>query len=215
MGTPCMNHIRWMTPRAAILLLTGFFLPFSLTAQVPARGRIPRFATVDSANPSNAALQAYISSLRFVTDHVSADVRVMDPAHPNQIARVEPAEGVNLLTLGEFRSAGRITARIENLRGEPINRFALEPKGKTYLWIQYVHEQLKGVLISTDSTGTIVARKPVRVRPVGTDHPRFVRQPLARFGTDTTTYSMMLSVCGFCPQTGWCYGDSTGTATWY
>lgn len=210
MLSPGMNHIRWMTTSAALVVITAMGCPPS-SAQGPTPAA--RFATVDSANPSNDLLRAYIQSLRFLKDHVSSDVRMMDSAHVNQIARVEPAEGVELLTAGHLTRGGRITARIQNLRGQPISRFAVAPKGTTYLWVQYLREQWKGVLISTDSTGAIVGRAPVRVSAALGDHPSKVSQALARFSMDST-YALAARLCVPCPQYGWCWADSLGTATW-
>ena len=65
----------------------------------------------------------------------------------------------------------------------------------------------------TDSTGAILRRVPVRVNPLRLAHPRFVRQALARLGTDSTG-TMALVLCAPCPPWGWCRADSTGTATW-
>jgi hypothetical protein len=203
--------MNWMTLRVGVLLV-GMLGSAVTTAQTQVSRR-PRFAVVDSTHPTDEVLRAYIGSLRFLSDHISADQRMLDPSHPNLVLRAEPLADNYLVTERQLRVAGRITARLVNRGVDPIDRFALAPRGTTYLWIQYAGESPKGVLISTDSTGAILRRVPVRVNRLRLEHPRFVRQALARLGTDSTG-TMVLLLCAPCPTWGWCQSDSTGTATW-
>ena len=202
-----------MTTGALVLLLAPL-CSSPCAAQAATPPRRARFAEVDSANPPNAALRAYIASVRFLTDHVSGDVRMLDAAHTNLIVRIEPAAGNHLINASQLATAGRVVARLSNRGADPINRFALEPRGKTYLWVQYVHERWKGVLISTDSLGNIVGRSPVAVTPETTDHPRRVLQPMARFIVDSTTAMVYGPCIPACSPLGWCRSDSTRTGAW-
>ena len=202
-----------MTTGALVLLLAPL-CSSPCAAQTATPPRRARFAEVDSANPPNAALRAYIASVRFLTDHVSGDIRMLDAAHTNLIVRIEPAAGNHLINASQLARAGRVVARLINRGADPINRFALEPKGKTYLWVQYVHERWKGVLISADSLGNIVGRSPVAVTPDRTDHPRRVLQPVARFLADSTTAMVYASCIPACSPLGWCRSDSTRTRDW-
>ena len=202
-----------MTTGALVLLLAPL-CSSPCAAQAATPPRRARFAEVDSSNPPNAALRAYIASVRFLTDHVSGDVRMLDAAHTNLIVRIEPAAGNHLINASQLATAGRVVARLSNRGADPINRFALEPRGKTYLWVQYVHERWKGVLISTDSLGNIVGRSPVAVTPETTDHPRRVLQPMARFIVDSTTAMVYGPCIPACSPLGWCRSDSTRTGAW-
>jgi len=202
-----------MTTGALVLLLAPL-CSSPCAAQTATPPRRARFAEVDSANPPNAALRAYIASVRFLTDHVSGDIRMLDAAHTNLIVRIEPAAGNHLINASQLAAAGRVVARLSNRGADPINRFALEPRGKTYLWVQYVHERWKGVLISTDSLGNIVGRSPVAVTPETTDHPRRVLQPMARFIVDSTTAMVYGPCIPACSPLGWCRSDSTRTGAW-
>ena len=202
-----------MTTGALVLLLAPL-CSSPCAAQAATPPRRARFAEVDSSNPPNAALRAYIASVRFLTDHVSGDVRMLDAAHTNLIVRIEPAAGNHLINASQLATAGRVVARLSNRGADPINRFALEPRGKTYLWVQYVHERWKGVLISTDSLGNIVGRSPVAVTPETTDHPRRVLQPMARFIVDSTTAMVYGPCIPACSPLGWCRSDSTRTRVW-
>jgi hypothetical protein len=196
----------------ALVLLLAPLCSSPCEAQTPPR-RAP-FAEVDSANPSDAALRAYIASVRFLTDHVSGDLRMLDAAHTNLIVRIEPAAGNHLINASQLATAGRVVARLSNRGADSINRFALVPRGTTYLWVQYVHELWKGVLISTDSLGNIVGRSPVAVKPDTTDHPRRVLQPMARFITDSLTAKVLSQCIPACSPLGWCRSDSTRTRAW-
>jgi len=202
-----------MTTGALVLLLAPL-CSSPCAAQAATPPRRARFAEVDSSNPPNAALRAYIASVRFLTDHVSGDVRMLDAAHTNLIVRIEPAAGNHLINASQLATAGRLVARLSNRGADPINRFALEPRGKTYLWVQYVHERWKGVLISADSLGNIVGRSPVAVTPDTTDHPRRVLQPMARFIVDSTTAMVYGPCIPACSPLGWCRSDSTRTGAW-
>ena len=202
-----------MTTGALVLLLAPL-CSSPCAAQTATPPRRARFAEVDSSNPPNAALRAYIASVRFLTDHVSGDIRMLDAAHTNLIVRIEPAAGNHLINASQLATAGRVVARLSNRGADPINRFALEPRGKTYLWVQYVHERWKGVLISTDSLGNIVGRSPVAVTPETTDHPRRVLQPMARFIVDSTTAMVYGPCIPACSPLGWCRSDSTRTGAW-
>ena len=202
-----------MTTGALVLLLAPL-CSSPCAAQAATPPRRARFAEVDSSNPPNAALRAYIASVRFLTDHVSGDIRMLDAAHTNLIVRIEPAAGNHLINASQLARAGRVVARLINRGADPINRFALEPKGKTYLWVQYVHERWKGVLISADSLGNIVGRSPVAVTPDRTDHPRRVLQPMARFIVDSTTAMVYGPCIPACSPLGWCRSDSTRTGAW-
>ena len=202
-----------MTTGALVLLLAPL-CSSPCAAQAATPPRRARFAEVDSSNPPNAALRAYIASVRFLTDHVSGDVRMLDAAHTNLIVRIEPAAGNHLINASQLATAGRVVARLSNRGADPINRFALEPRGKTYLWVQYVHERWKGVLISADSLGNIVGRSPVAVTPETTDHPRRVLQPMARFIVDSTTAMVYGPCIPACSPLGWCRSDSTRTGAW-
>ncbi|PYP94082.1 MAG: hypothetical protein DMD38_16420 [Gemmatimonadetes bacterium] len=212
MGTFRSQQVNWMTPSVAALVVG--MLGCSVSVAQTQVSRPPPFAVVDSARPNDEMLRAYIHSLTFLSDHISADQRMLDPAHANLVLRAEPVADNYLITEGQLRVAGRITARLVNRGMDPIDRFALAPKGTTYLWIQYAGESPRGVLISTDSTGAIRRRVPVRVNPLRLGHPRFVKQALARLGTDSTG-TMVLVLCAPCPPWGWCRADSVGTATWY
>ena len=204
--------MNWMTPRVAALVagMLGSLLSVAQT-QV---SRPPRFAVVDSSHPTDEALLAYIHSLTFLSDHISADQRMLDPAHSNLVLRAEPVVDNYRVMEAPFRGAGRITARLVNRSAEPIDQFALAPRGTTYLWIQYGGESPKGVLISTDSTGAILRRVPVRINPLQLAHPKFVRQALARLGTDSTGTIVLVLCAPGCPPWGWCRADFAGTATW-
>jgi len=201
-----------MTPRVGALLVG--MLGSAISTVQSQVSRRPSFAVVDSAHPTDEALRAYISSLNFLSDHISGDQRMLDPAHTNLVLRADPVVDNYLITEAQLHVAGRITARLVNRGADPIDRFALAPKGTTYLWIQYAGESPRGVLISTDSTGAILRRVPVRVNPLRLAHPRFVKQALARLGTDSTG-TMVLVLCAPCPPYGWCRADSVGTASWY
>ena len=203
--------MNWMTPRV-VALLVGM-LGSSVSVAQTQVSRPPPFAVVDSAHPTDEMLRTYIRSLRFLSDHISSDQRMLDAAHTNLILRMDPVADNYLTTEAQLRERGRITARLVNRGADPINRFGVAPRGTTYLWIQYAGESPKGVLISTDSTGAILRRVPVRLSPERLDHPRFVKQALTRLGTDSTN-TMIVAMCAPCPPWGWCRGDSLGTAGW-
>jgi hypothetical protein len=203
--------MNWMTPRVGVLLV-GMLGSAVTTAQTQVSRR-PPFAVVDSTHPTDEVLRAYIRSLSFLSDHISADQRMLDPAHPNLVLRAEPVVDNYRIKESQLKVAGRITARLVNRGAEPIDRFALAPRGTTYFWIQYAGKAPKGVLISTDSTGAILRRLPVRVDTLRLAHPQFVRQALARLGTDSIGTTVVV-LCGPCPLWGWCRGGSIGTATW-
>lgn len=212
MGTS-RSQVNSMTPRA-VALLVGM-LGTSVSVARTQVSRPPPFAVVDSARPTNEVLRAYIHSLSFLSDHISGDQRMLDPAHPNIIVQVQPLVDNYLITEAHLKVAGRITARLVNRSAEAVNRFALEPKGTTYLWIHYVAGTPRAVLISTDSTGEIRRRVPVRASPIRLAHPRFVKQALARLGTDSTTNTLIAFLCAPCPPWGWCRADSLGTMESY
>ena len=212
MGTSGSQQVTWLTPKVVPLLVGMLGSPVSVVhAQA---SKPPSFAVVDSARPSDEVLRAYIHTLSFLSDHISSDQRMLDPAHSTLILRLEPVVDNYLVTEPQLRVAGRITARLVNRGADSISRFALEPKGTTYLWMQYVGGYPRAVLISTDSTGAIRRRVPVRVSPETLDHPRFIRQALSRLWTDSTTNTMVVAMCAPCPPWGWCRADSLGTAAW-
>jgi len=213
MPTPSMTNARWIIANAAVVLLLAALWTPRGAAQVPPPPRA--FTVVDSAHPLDAALRAYIGSLRFLTDHVSGDVRMLDADHTNLIIRIEPAVGNHLINASQLARSGRIVARLVNRGGDPISRFALAPKGKTYVWVQYIHEAWRGALISTDSLGAIVGRSPIAITPVSIDHPARVLQPVARFITDSVTTKVLAQCWPSCSPLGWCRGDTTRSATWY
>ena len=82
--------------------------------------RPPPFAVVDSARPSDEMLRAYIRSLSFLSDHISGDQRMLDPAHTNLVLRADPVADNYLITEPQLRVAGRITARLVNRGADPI-----------------------------------------------------------------------------------------------
>lgn len=179
-------------------------------SQVPP---VPPFAVVDSSTPSDSVLKRYIASVRFLTDHVSSDLRMLDTAHPSTLVRIDPARGNHLVKPSELRTRGRIVARLVNPGMDSISRFALAPKGQTYIWFQYVGGTGRVVLISADSTGAIVRRTPVGFSADTTDHPPEVKQSLARFSTDA--YATLRAACWpTCERGAWCKGDTTGTSAW-
>ncbi len=196
----------------SVALIVGM-LGSSVSVAQTQVSRPPPFAVVDSAHPTNEILRNYIHSLSFLSDHISGDEKMLDAAHTNLVLRIDPVVDNYLITEAQLREAGRITARLVNRGAGSIGRFALEPRGTTYLWVQYVRDTLKAVLIATDSTGAVRRREPVRVTLLRLAHPHFVKQALARLGTDSTG-TMVLKTCVPCPTWGWCRGDSTRTATW-
>ena len=208
MHTRSMSLTRLMIASAAAFLC-AIALSSPGAAQAPKRAA---FAIVDSTNPPNEALAEYIRSVRFLSDHVSGDERMLDAAHTNVIIRIEPAAGNHLVTESLLKTAGRIMARLVNRGTDSVSRFALAPSGKTYLWVQHVGGTLRGVLISTDSTGLILRRVPIRLTPDSTDHPGSAKQSLARLRTDSIGKVLAACVPG-CVR-GWCKGDTTATAVW-
>lgn len=180
------------------------------TAQVPP---LPSFAAVDSTSPSDSVLRKYIASVSFLTDHVSSDLRMLDAAHTGIFVRIDPAKGNHLVNASELKERGRIMARLVNPGMDPISRFALAPKGTTYIWFQYVHGTARVVLISADSTGAIFRRTPVGFRADSMDHPLEAKQSLARFSMDAA--GTLAATCWpICTRGAWCKGDTTGTGVW-
>lgn len=196
-----------MTAAAAALLVTLGTAPGR--AQEPRHNPKPRFAVVDSAQPTNEALRAYVTSLQFLSDHVASDVRLVDSVH---VIRIDPTTDNYVGDGSKLREYGTVLSRIVNQSADSIRRFALAPKGTTYFWVQNAGGMLRGVLISADSLGNIVQRTPVRVTTDTTYHSR-AAQALARFGITAMTMAARQCVPG-CPRTGWCAGDTTGTAVW-
>jgi len=213
MPTPSMSYSRLMVANVACALVLGTAAR-SLGAVQVHRTERPMFAVVDSVNPPDSVLRAYIRTLSFLSDHVSSDTRMLDAAHTSQIVRVEPAAGNNLVNADQLRSGGRVLARIVNRGTDAISRFALSPKGRTYVWVQYVREAWRGVLISTDSLGAVVGRAPIRVTPERYDHPARVLQPVARFITDSLTQAALAPCFPGCMPFGWCRADSLHTEVW-
>lgn len=209
MHTPSMSYTRTIIASAAVLLCSAG-LSSSGAAQLPRRAG---FDTITAMYPSDGALREYIMSVHFLTDHVSGDERMLDPTHPNIIVRIEPAVGNHLLNDAQLKTGGRIVARLVNRSADSVSRFALAPRGRTYVWVQNTGGSWRGVLISTDSTGNILRRSPFRVRPDSLDHPVTVRQALARWGTDSTG-TAMTTCWPVCVRGAWCKGDTTGTAVW-
>ena len=206
-----MTRTGLMITQTALVLLTFVSGAVSCEAQQP--NPKPRFTVVDSVRPSNEELRTYLASLRFLTDHVSSDLRILDADHPTSILRVDPAVDNN--TGYDLRRGGRVVTRMLNRGTMPIERFALAPNGTTYFWVQNVGGHLRGVLISTDSVGAILGRFPVRVTSDTTDHPPRTAQSLARLRTDSMARVMAQCAPGCASQGGWCRGDSIRTATWW
>jgi hypothetical protein len=202
-----------------ITIAAAWFVTPSCAQEPP---RPASFTVVDSARPSNDELRRYIADLRFLSDHVSSDQRIIDPAHRNWIVRAEPEARSHVGDGSQLRERGRILSRVVNLGTESIPRFALAPKGKTYFWVQNVGGVLRGVLISTDSMGAIIRREPIRVTVDSVDHPPHpVTMALARLrmegatgGKDALTATVAAQCVPGCP-TGWCRGDSIRTAEWW
>src|SRR5262245_31423587 len=158
MQTPSMTRIRLLMVNAAAAGLLFVACAAPSVAQEP-RNPKPKFNVVDSTRPSNEELKTYLASLQFRTDHVASDTRMVSPT---QIVRVDPAVDNYLSEDSKLREKGMILSRIVNLGTDSISRFGLTPKGTTYLWVQNAGGALRGVLISTDSSGNIAARFPVR-----------------------------------------------------
>jgi len=214
MPTPSMTCTRAPIAPAAIVLLLHSGCSGHAPPQTPTAPPRPPFAVVDSATPSNEVLQRYIRSISFVTDHVSSDMRMLDAEHAHVLIRVQPAADNYLINATLLREAGRVVARVVNPGPAPIPRFGVEPRGTTYLWIQYVGERWNGVLIATDSLGNVRGRFPVALAPDTSDHPPRSTQSMARFYTDPMT-AMVVAQCNpSCSPFGWCRADSLHTATW-
>lgn len=208
MPTPSMTRFRLMVASVVVLLL------LSTGSRGLCALQRPKFMVVDSAHPSDAVLRAYLRSLSFLSDHISSDTRMLDAAHTNQIVRVEPAADNNKLNAAQLRRGGRVLGRVVNRGADSIPRFGIPPKGKAYVWIQYVREVWRGVLISSDSLGAITGRSPVTVRPERYDHPGRVLQPMARFFSDSITLMVLAPCFPGCLPYGWCRADSLHTAVW-
>jgi hypothetical protein len=199
-----------MTREGLMILLASVIWTVSCEAQQP--NPKPKFTVVDSVRPSNEELRSYLASLRFLTDHVSGDLRMLDADHPSSILRVDPAADNN--TGYDLRRSGRVVTRLVNRGTASIERFALAPRGTTYFWVQNVGGHLRGVLISTDSAGAILGRFPVSVTSDTTDHPARAAQPLARLRTDPMAKVLAQCAPGCAERGGWCKGDSVFSATW-
>jgi hypothetical protein len=156
----------------------------------------------------DSGLAIYLSSLHFLADHVSSDLRPLDWTRTHDVARVEPEATFYSDTTTE---GGRIAVRIVNLGSTSVRRFALLPRGITYVWVQAEHDSMYAVYISTDSTRRIVARTRVRMLPhyPADSVPRFA-EPIARFQLGPAPTFRALKLClGLCDRTGrWCIADS-------
>lgn len=216
MPTPRMICTRLSIATAVVLVLNPAATRWCVAQTTPAIKQMPPFTVIDSIHPSNEVLQNYIRSLSrsFLTDHASSELSMLDAGHTSQLIRVEPVDGNYLITADHLRSAGRILARIVNRGADSVGRFGIPPKGKTYVWVQYVGGAWKGVLISTDSLGAIVGRSPVRVTPEEHNHPRRMAQAMARFITDSTTALVVAPCMPGCMPFGWCRADSLFSAVW-
>lgn len=206
MHTPSMSCTRLLTATAIAFLVT-LCVSSPSAAQAPRRAPFPR---INATEPSDGALREYIASLQFISDHISSDERMLDASHTNLIVRIDPVVGGHLLNDAQLRS-GRIVARLVNRGADSVGRFALAPRGRTYLWVQYVGPTLRGVLVSTDSLGNVLRRTPVSAVLETTEHAEG-KQSLARWRSDST--ARVMAACTSCPRTGWCKGDTTGTAVW-
>ena len=212
MQRPGMTRNGMMITNAALVALACVIWTVSCEAQQ--RNPKPKFTVVDSARPSNEDLRSYLASVQFLTDHVSGDLRMLDMDHPSLILRVDPAADNHIGEGNDLRRSGRVLTRMVNPGTAPIGRFALAPKGTTYFWAQNVGGRLRGVLISTDSTGAILGRFPIRVTSDTSDHPPRSTQPLARLRTDPMAKVLAQCAPGCAERGGWCKGDSVFSATW-
>jgi hypothetical protein len=123
------------------------------------------FERVDSSGPTDPALAAYLSRLRFDTTYAGGDEqRLMlghypGDAHYGPLVRIEPESGAYLLSRADL-SRGRIIARMVNHSDQPYPKFGIAPHGVTYWWAELPARGSAGrsVFISTDSVGRIVSR---------------------------------------------------------
>ena len=125
-------------------------------------------AVVDSAKPSTPVLRDYVAQLQFDTNYeVGDEQRLALGQYPNlkygPLVAIQPEVG-NFGLVEDDLHHGRIIARLVNYSDEPYPKLGLAPHSITYWWAQLGPDstQNRSVMITTDSSGTIVDRpKPL------------------------------------------------------
>jgi hypothetical protein len=128
-------------------------------------------AVVDSAKPSTPVLRDYVAKLQFDTSYeVGDEQRLAIGQYPNlhygPLVAIQPEIGNHTLVEDDLHH-GRIIARMVNYSDEPYPKLGLAPHSITYWWAQLGPDSTKNrsVMITTDSTGTIVDRpKPLALQ---------------------------------------------------
>lgn len=127
------------------------------------------FNALDTTRASGQALRDYVSRLDFDTNYEAGDEQRLafgryPDLHYGPLAAIQPEIGNHTLTEDDLHH-GRIIARIVNKSDEPYPKLGLAPHSVTYWWAQLGADSAnnQSVMISTDSTGSVVGRT---VRPL-------------------------------------------------
>jgi len=160
---------------------------------------------VDSATPSTQVLREYVAKLDFDTNYDAGDEqRLAIGQYPNMkygpLVAIQPEIG-NFSLVEDDLHHGRIIARMVNYSAEPYPKLGLAPHSITFWFAQLGPDSTKNrsVMISTDSTGTIVGRPTPLLLHYGRDHKDSTRnRGLARWiwsDTDEQTWSACGTKC--------------------
>lgn len=128
------------------------------------------FNALDTTRGSGQSLRDYVAKLDFDTNYEAGDEQRLalgryPDLHYGPLAAIQPEIGNHTLSEDDLHQ-GRIIARIVNKSDQPYPKLGLAPHSITYWWAQLGADATKNqsVMISTDSTGTVVGRT---LRPLG------------------------------------------------
>ena len=211
----------WPVAGVVVVLASGIGVAL-LPSQTPSRGYVTPacgFARVDSAFPSDSALQLCIRRLRFDSSTGASDEQYLllggsrDSARLGPRASIQPEEGSTALTAGQLRT-GRIIARLINRDAEAYPTLGMLPNSITYWWIagDYQHGRGTSVYISTDREGRIL-RRTVRPGLAYTEHGPSYVYPRAVARWISAPNAAASQPWSPCPDRG-CCRDTTHGATW-